>query len=486
VGDLHRRSLRFAVGLALLLVGLVEVHTLLQGLRSQRRLRDRVVHDAREQVMAALPQVRAVLGTGGEENWDAAARRALESAAASEVEVVDGAGSVLFSRPTVLPVAYVLSPAEVETARRDGVLALAAQSGPSVRALTYVAFDDGPRPLFLRLATAVPDLESDVRERQQSLFVHLAALSVLVFAAGLTLLPDRPGREASPGPRVLQAYEQAMERLRDRGEEMSREHSAERRRMADELAERAVMARAGELTAGIVHEVRNGLGTVLGYARLLEHDASSAAQDAGRSIRQECETLEVVIRRFTDYVKQDTLNLASVDLARLLARVVAREARGESAATALVVDADEPAIVADEELLERAFENLVRNAREAAGPRGRVSIRVWRVDERVGVSVEDDGPGFPEEVGEHPRPFFTTKPGGLGLGLPLVHKIVRLHEGVLVLRGREPRGASAEVWLPGGGPRNAADSPRSAGVGGERPATLRNIRGPVGRDVRER
>jgi signal transduction histidine kinase len=452
VGDLRGRSVRLAVGLALLLVGLVEVHTLLQGLRSQRRLRDRVVRDAREQVMAALPAVRAALGTGGVAGWDAAARVALQSAGASEVEVVDDAGAVLFSRPTVLPVAHVLPPAELKMVRRDGVLAVAAQSGPSVRALTYVAFDDAARGLLLRVATVVPDLEADVQERQQALFAHLAALSVLVFAAGLALFPDRPPREASPAPRVLQAYEQAMERLRDRGEEMTREHSAARRRMEDELAERSTMARAGELTAGIVHEVRNGLGTILGYARLLERDSSSAAQDAGRSIRQECETLEAVIRRFTDYVKQDTLNLASVDVGRLLSKVVARESRGGGQSTAIVVEGEKPAIVADEEMLERAFENLVRNAREAAGPRGSVSVRVWQDGEKVAVRVEDDGPGFPEGIGEEPRPFFTTKPGGLGLGLPLVHKIVRLHHGALVLRDRQPRGAVAEVWLPGGGP----------------------------------
>jgi len=222
--------------------------------------------------------------------------------------------------------------------------------------------------------------------------------------------------------------------------------------MEDELAERSAMARAGELTAGIVHEVRNGLGTILGYARLLERDPASATEDAGRSIRQECETLEAVIRRFTDYVRQDTLNLASVDVGRLLSKVVARESRGGGQSTALVVEGDEPAIVADEEMLERAFENLVRNAREAAGPRGSVSIRVWQDGEKVAVRVEDDGPGFPEGIGEDPRPFFTTKPGGLGLGLPLVQKIVRLHQGALLLRDRQPRGAVAEVWLPGGGP----------------------------------
>ena len=276
---------------------------------------------------------------------------------------------------------------------------MTAQSGPSVRVLTYVAFEDGGRPLLLRLATAAPDLEADLRERQQTLVAHLAALTMLVFAAGLALLPERSSPDSGTAPRVLQAYEQAMERLRDRGEEMSREHSAERRRMEGEMHDQAAMARAGELTAGIVHEMRNGLGTILGYARLLEREGTGEAQEAARSIRQECETLEVVIRRFTDYVRRETLNLASVDLGRLLSRVVARESRGDARAMSLQVEGEKAALVADEEMLERAFENLVRNAREAAGPRGRVSVRVWQEGEKVGVRVEDDGPGFPEDVG---------------------------------------------------------------------------------------
>ena len=462
MGDLRRRSLRLTVGLLLLLVGLVEVYTLLSGIRSQRRFRERVVGNVREHVLSALPQVRAALAPGGEESWDVAARLALASSGASEVEVLDPSGSVLFSRPTVLPVAHVLSPSDARAVARDGTLSVTAQSGPSVRVLTYVTIEDRGRPLLLRFATTVPDLEADLRERPQALIAHLAGLTMLVFAAGLALLPERSGPDPGTAPRVLQAYEQAMERLRDRGEEMSREHSAERRRMEGELHDQAAMARAGELTAGIVHEVRNGLGTILGYARLLEREGTSEAQDAARSIRQECETLEVVIRRFTDYVRRDTLNLASVDLGRLLSRVVARESRGEASPTSVQVEGEKAALVADEEMLERAFENLVRNAREAAGPRGRVSVRVWQEGETVGVRVEDDGPGFPEDVGPIPRPFFTTKPGGLGLGLPLVHKIVRLHQGALLLRARQPRGAVAEVWLPEGGPRGR-DSARTEG-----------------------
>src|SRR4029450_6568862 len=103
------------------------------------------------------------------------------------------------------------------------------------------------------------------------------------------------------GTSALHAYEQAMVRLRDQGEERSRAHAAERRRMEEQIQDKEAMARAGELTSGMVHEVRNGLGTILGYARLLERGSGNEGEAIGRHIREECETLEAVVRRFMDF-----------------------------------------------------------------------------------------------------------------------------------------------------------------------------------------
>jgi signal transduction histidine kinase len=248
-----------------------------------------------------------------------------------------------------------------------------------------------------------------------------------------------------------------MERLRDRGEEMSARHEAERQRMEESIREKEAFARAGELTAGIAHEVRNGLGTILGYARLLERSGlGEDPEAAARSIREECETLETVVRRFTDFVKRERLQLGATDLARLLERVVAREQRAREEVRARLTGLDEPIVVrADEELLERAFENVVRNAVEAAA-RGGGHVDVTARDEggQVEVLVEDDGPGL---APDHPgtiRPFYTTRPGGLGLGLPLARKIVVLHGGAIELEGREPGGARVTVRLPAGGPES--------------------------------
>jgi signal transduction histidine kinase len=222
--------------------------------------------------------------------------------------------------------------------------------------------------------------------------------------------------------------------------------------MEELVRDKEAMARAGELTAGIVHEVRNGLGPIVGYARLLEKGALSAEAEAARGILQECETLETVARRFMDFVRDETLNLAPVDVERLLTRVAARESRSRPGGKVHLEDlARLPSLVGDEEMLERAFENVIRNAREAAGPEGHVAVAARVEDRRLCVSVTDDGPGLPSEA-RVPRPFYTTKPGGLGLGLPMAVKIVRLHNGELRLLEGVSRGLEVRVSLPLEGP----------------------------------
>jgi two-component system C4-dicarboxylate transport sensor histidine kinase DctB len=79
-----------------------------------------------------------------------------------------------------------------------------------------------------------------------------------------------------------------------------------------------------------------------------------------------------------------------------------------------------------------------------------VRIEVERRDGQVIVAVADDGPGMPDEVKSGLRPFFTTKSGGLGLGLALSLKLIRLHGGSLGLTDRSPRGLLVSVVLPVG------------------------------------
>jgi signal transduction histidine kinase len=120
---------------------------------------------------------------------------------------------------------------------------------------------------------------------------------------------------------------------------------------------------------------------------------------------------------------------------------------------ARLVGLDAPLVVrADEELLERALENVVRNAVQAASAGGgHLELSAERTPAGVELRVEDDGPGLAADHPGEVRPFYTTRPGGLGLGLPLARKIVLLHGGELLLERRSPAGARVRVRLPNHG-----------------------------------
>ena len=104
--------------------------------------------------------------------------------------------------------------------------------------------------------------------------------------------------------------------------------------------------------------------------------------------------------------------------------------------------------------------NLVLNAVQHSGDAGRVQVELAALNgqdvpagvqsgESVRLSVRDSGPGIPEEnVGRVFDPFFTTREGGTGLGLALVHRAVEAHEGTILVDGHEGRGAQFTVYLP--------------------------------------
>jgi signal transduction histidine kinase len=131
--------------------------------------------------------------------------------------------------------------------------------------------------------------------------------------------------------------------------------------------------------------------------------------------------------------------------------VAGRERRGhERVDVRLETQSEQPAVQADEELLERAVENVLRNAVAAASEGGgHVRVSVERVAAgALEISVEDDGPGLPPGHTGEIRPFHSTKPGGLGLGLPLARKIMRLHGGDLALRPGRQGGVAVTLSLP--------------------------------------
>lgn len=437
----ERPLVSLALVIAVLALGVLQAQTALHLLHSGARLRARSLEAARGAVDPALAGLRPILMIGVQSGWAAAAERTRARAGATELEIWDIDRTLLQAQPRRIVSSHWPGPDELRQAA-EGVWS----TGPLGDRLLHYALVETPGPtLVVRFATDAQDLVLDRHDRRRLLAAQAAALAVLLVASALALLPRtlalrRPPRDA------LSAYEEAMSQL----QKSSVQRQAELRRLGEELRDKNALARIGALAGGIAHEVRNGLGTILAYARLVEGErASPEIREAAQGIREECDTLATVVRRFMEFVREEKLDRRDFELAALLSRVVARETRTRSVRDLVLDTASlDGTLNGDEDLLERAFENLVRNALEAAGQEGHLRISGSRSERSFTLLIEDDGPGMGEATSELQRPFASTKPGGLGLGLPLVAKIIRLHDGELSLTDRTPCGLTVRVRLP--------------------------------------
>jgi PAS domain S-box-containing protein len=226
--------------------------------------------------------------------------------------------------------------------------------------------------------------------------------------------------------------------------------------LEEQLRLKDSLARLGELTAGLAHELRNSLATIHGYGRLIDPDSVPAAyRPCVEGIRQETDALGQMITNFLNFARPAQMTVCPVDLAQLLERAT-EEYRQEARAHGgdIVLDGEFPMVEGDETLLRQAFGNLLRNAIEACvsvatPPAISVQGHVEREQGQARIAVADNGPGIDPAMRERVfRPFFTTRPQGTGLGLALVQKIVVTHNGRITAGAAQGGGASLQVVLP--------------------------------------
>ena len=221
----------------------------------------------------------------------------------------------------------------------------------------------------------------------------------------------------------------------------------------------------GTLAAGLAHEVKNPLGGIKGAAQLLEREltADSDLREYTRVMIRETERIDRIIRELLDLASPRALKLSPVNLHKVLGDILLlqRQAVGGRAISFIKqFDPSIPDIMADEEMLTRLLLNLIRNAIDAMGESGRLTVvsrvlsdyRMSQNERRsrmVAIEVSDDGPGIPPEDLENIwTPFFSTKSGGTGLGLTICHKIVAEHRGMIKVESDQGHGTKFTILLP--------------------------------------
>jgi signal transduction histidine kinase len=227
-----------------------------------------------------------------------------------------------------------------------------------------------------------------------------------------------------------------------------------RQRLEAELRREDRLRSMGRVVAGIAHEIRNPLNSIRLTARVLARrlQDNAAAKDQIDMMVSEIDRLEALLRSLLLF-RQDEAGLIQRQpvlpiIERSLA-VVQPHAQERGVTVRLDQSASADASV-DSDQLQQAMMNLLLNAVDASGPGGVVSVRMQTEDKHIDIAVEDSGPGLSAESQEQVfEAFYTTKPGGTGLGLA-VTKTVLEKMGARIQASNHASGARFTIQLPKG------------------------------------
>ena len=249
-----------------------------------------------------------------------------------------------------------------------------------------------------------------------------------------------------------------------RAERVLAERMHKNRQLENQIHSNEKLVSMGRVVASIAHEIRNPLGIIRSSAELLQRRAGKTDPGTNRileAIYDESVRLSQTVNDFLDYARPRQPRDDLVDVSLVLDQATGF-LQDEFSRRGVAVENDvERALFVrgDKDLLYRAFYNTLINGQQAMDSPGIIKICSKRKKDENGplVILEflDSGKGFDPDIMDNLMdPFFTTKDGGTGLGLPIVKSIVLGHGGEIELENGPDGGALVRVILPGAGEKN--------------------------------
>ncbi|MCD8509908.1 MAG: ATP-binding protein [Bacillus sp. (in: Bacteria)] len=209
----------------------------------------------------------------------------------------------------------------------------------------------------------------------------------------------------------------------------------------------------GELAAGIAHEIRNPLTSLMGFLQLIEIEEATEKKYK-RIMVSELERINLIVNELLLLAKPKEYDFEEKNLVSLLNTVVTI-ANTQAIMYNIEIDKKFPphlkdvTIKCEENKLKQVFLNLLRNAIEAMKTEGKIIIQLTKSSDKVFISFIDQGEGIPEEILHNlGQRFYTTKENGTGLGLMISMNIVREHGGDLSIQSELGKGTKIDVSLP--------------------------------------
>lgn len=257
-------------------------------------------------------------------------------------------------------------------------------------------------------------------------------------------------------------YAETLQRNEDLAKANARLQSTQQ-----QLIQSEKLAATGQLTAGIVHDVKNPLAVIKGLAEELQEEVllSAEATEQLKMIRDNANRANQIVSDLLKFASQATPAMKqqnicdTVKTSLRLTDYLARKAKVEVVSE---IPSDPLMVTYDSTQIEQVLVNLYQNAIQAMPNGGKLHVRLNREEKGISLQVQDEGVGIPEE--NLPRifdPFFTTKPEGegTGLGLSVSYGIVTKHRGRIDLKSKLGKGSTFTIKLP-------YDQPLRRGKGG--------------------
>lgn len=227
-------------------------------------------------------------------------------------------------------------------------------------------------------------------------------------------------------------------------------------KLQEQLRHADRLATLGQLAAGIAHELNEPLGSILGFAQLLEQDRlvdGQSREDLEKIIEASMHAREIV-RKLVLFSRQAPSNMTQVDINEIVEKglyFLESRIRKEGIKLTAQLALDMPIIIADQSQIHQVLVNLTVNAIQAMPNGGNLLLETKSDEDYVYLIVQDDGIGMDRETLKKIfLPFFTTKDigQGTGLGLPVIHGIVVAHGGLIDVESNPGEGSRFTVRLP--------------------------------------
>jgi signal transduction histidine kinase len=222
---------------------------------------------------------------------------------------------------------------------------------------------------------------------------------------------------------------------------------------------RARYEELAELAGSLAHEIKNPLSVIHMNIDLLSEDLAEIDSPISRRcldrvdiVRGQCERMEGLLRDFLRYTRLRDIDLVPGNLneqVSMVLRAYQAQADIDGIDIEKYLDPDLPAILLHSDSLQAALMNLVKNALESMQEGGQLMVRTYTMRDSVALDLIDTGSGVDDNTVLHMfEPFYSTKEGGSGLGLPTARKIIEAHGGRISVQSEVGRGTKFVLEFP--------------------------------------